>query len=246
MFLNHSIHYELVIFKVDYTSRDMTAIAGQHYRQAGGVIEFADGETSKLIEIDFYQDTIFDGREKAFNLELSNPVGGCTLDNEKCLVTLLFDETVSVVQFLRPSYPFLENCQNAAVPVIRTRSTKGRSTVRYRTRDITAKAGVDYRPTEGELEFCNGETEKSIEIPIIENENFIEEGRTFGLDLFDPSDGTKMELNACEIKIIEDDDPGRFEFARPNYTFKAGPQKLRSKNTNFYFFYFDHCRLNML
>ena len=53
----------------------MTAIAGQHYRQAGGVIEFADGETSKLIEIDFYQDTIFDGREKAFNLELSNPLG---------------------------------------------------------------------------------------------------------------------------------------------------------------------------
>ena len=213
--------------KVNYTSRDMTAIAGQHYRQAGGMIEFADGETSRLIEIDFYQDTIFDGREKAFNLELSNPQGGCTLDTEKCLVTLLFDETVSVVQFLRPSYPFLENCQNAAVPVIRTRSTKGRSTVWYRTRDITAKAGVDYKASEGELEFCNGETEKTIEVPIIENQCYIEEGRTFGLDLFDPSDGTKMELNACEIKIIEDDDPGRFEFARPNYTFKSGTQTAR-------------------
>ena len=100
-------------------------ISGQHYRQAGGTIEFADGETSRLIEIDFYQDSIFDGREKAFNLELSNPSGGCTLDTDKCMVTLLFDETVSVVQFLRPTYPFLENCQNATVPVIRTRSTKG-------------------------------------------------------------------------------------------------------------------------
>jgi hypothetical protein len=36
-----------------------------------------------------------------------------------------------------------------------------------------------------------------------------------------------MELNVCEIKIIEDDDPGRFEFARPNYTFKSGLQKAR-------------------
>ena len=147
---------------------------------------------------------------------------GAQIDNDKCLVRILSDETASVVQFIRPAYPFLENCNYASVPVVRTRSTKGTSTVHYRTRDITAKAGIDYIAAEGVIEFGNDETEKSIEIQIVENQELLEEGRTFNVELFEPSEGTKVGRPSCAIKIIEDDDPGRFELIRSSYMFKGG------------------------
>ena len=209
---------------VDYNCRDMTAENGTHYRQRSGTITLDDGELSKEIEVELIQDSCTDCQDKAFNLELTNPSGGALIDRDSCLVRILFDETSSVVQFVRQAYPFLENCTYASVPVIRTRSTKGISTVQYATRDITAKAGVDYEAIDGIITFANDETEKTIDIKIIENQDLIEEGRTFRLELFEPSDGTKVGRNSCEIKIIEDDDPGRFELVRNNYVFKCGSQ----------------------
>ena len=62
---------------------------------------------------------------QSFNVELSDVTGGAQIDRSECLVRILFDETASVVQFVRADYPFLENCETASVPVIRTRSTNG-------------------------------------------------------------------------------------------------------------------------
>ena len=207
---------------VNYRTRDVTAHSGTHYKECQGQVTFEDGELSKDVEIELLPDSAYECIDKSFNLELSSPTNGAVLDRDKCLVRILFDETASVVQFVRPAYPFLENCSFASVPVIRTRSTKGISLVHYKTRDITAKSGVDYRHTEGILEFGNEETEKTIDIQIIENDQLIEEGRTFNLELFEPSEGTKVGRKDCSIKIIEDDDPGRFELIRSAYVFKCG------------------------
>ena len=55
-------------------------------------------------------------------------------------------------------------------------------TVRYATADGTAVAGVDYEPASGELEFARGETEKRVEVALIDD-NVEDNGETFALRL---------------------------------------------------------------
>ena len=55
-------------------------------------------------------------------------------------------------------------------------------TVRYATADGTAVAGVDYEPAFGELEFARGETEKRVEVALIDD-NVEDNGETFVLRL---------------------------------------------------------------
>ena len=57
-------------------------------------------------------------------------------------------------------------------------------TVRYATADGTAVAGEDYEPVSGELEFAPGETEKDVEVPLIDD-SVEDSGETFGLWLGD-------------------------------------------------------------
>ena len=55
-------------------------------------------------------------------------------------------------------------------------------TVRYATADGTAVVGVDYEPASGELEFARGETEKRVEVTLIDD-NVEDNGETFVLRL---------------------------------------------------------------
>jgi hypothetical protein len=56
-----------------------------------GTVSFADGETSKTIDIQVAGDTIFEGNE-AFNLVLTTPTGGASLGDDAALGTILTDD----------------------------------------------------------------------------------------------------------------------------------------------------------
>ncbi len=62
-----------------------------------------------------------------------------------------------------------EDAGNALVKVVRTAGSDGQITVDYDTEIGTATAGSDYTPVAGTLTFADGETEKTIVIPIIDN-----------------------------------------------------------------------------
>merc|ERR1712048_1141985 len=49
---------------------------------------------------------------------------------------------------------------------------RGKVAIPYNTEDGTAKDGEHYEAQEGELIFCNEETEKTIEIPIMDEESY--------------------------------------------------------------------------
>jgi photosystem II stability/assembly factor-like uncharacterized protein len=86
------------------------------------------------------------------------------------------------VQFSSASYAVLENVGNAIVNVIRVGGSKGTLSINYATADGTATAGSDYTSASGTLVFGDGETSKTILIPIA-NDGITEPDETVRLSL---------------------------------------------------------------
>ena len=66
---------------VDYTTADGTAKAGEDYRTASGRLEFAAGETSKIVAVAVLADAKHEG-EETLTLHLSNAAGARIEDGE--------------------------------------------------------------------------------------------------------------------------------------------------------------------
>lgn len=73
------------------------------------------------------------------------------------------------VQFSASLYAVHENAGTATITVTRNDDLKRAVTVDFATSDDTAKAGQDYRTTEGTLTFNPGEATQSFTIPIIDD-----------------------------------------------------------------------------
>ncbi len=84
-----------------------------------------------------------------------------------------------------------ENAGAFQITVNRTGGADGLVTVDYGTADGTARAGLDYAPTFGTLVFQEGETSKTISIPIL-NDNIIEGPETLGVGLGNPTGGAAL------------------------------------------------------
>ncbi|MBI5759256.1 MAG: right-handed parallel beta-helix repeat-containing protein [Planctomycetales bacterium] len=91
-------------------------------------------------------------------------------------------------------------------------------------RDTPATAGIDYIATHGTLNFADGETTKTITIPLV-NDDWYEGGEAFVLKLSEPTNGGTLGAQS-EVKVrIESDDvklPGTFVFANAAYTVVEG------------------------
>jgi photosystem II stability/assembly factor-like uncharacterized protein len=90
--------------------------------------------------------------------------------------------TAGSVRFGQVNYNVLEDVGNAAIDVIRTGGTKGTISVNYASTNGTAIAGNDYTAVSGTLVFADGETRKTIMVPIA-NDSITETDEDFKLSL---------------------------------------------------------------
>ena len=74
-----------------------------------------------------------------------------------------------VLAFAKPSFVIKETGLKALLPVVRLNGADGHVSVKWRTKDITAIEGKDYKGKEGHLVFDNQETTKNIIIPLFES-----------------------------------------------------------------------------
>lgn len=117
-------------------------------------------------------------------------------------------EAASTIQFKNmPQYSVAEDLGPATVVVERVDDLESVVSVRYSTVDGTAIAGEDYTAVSGSLEFAAGETEHSIDIPII-NDGVFEGAQSFNVDLAEPSAGAVLGSRWQTSVQINDNDTG--------------------------------------
>eukprot|EP00397_Hematodinium_sp_SG-2012_P011321 GEMP01011457.1.p1 GENE.GEMP01011457.1~~GEMP01011457.1.p1 ORF type:complete len:822 (+),score=160.59 GEMP01011457.1:124-2589(+) len=131
------------------------------------------------------------------------------IEQEHCSV-----RTTTVIEFMSSQFTVPENCGTVVVPVHRSGDvSSGTVKVQYETRDGTAKKKSDYVAQAGELIFAPNETEKKIEIAIV-NDHVFELTEEFYVDLrnvvvVDGNCKAVVGDNAVAVvTIIDDDDPG--------------------------------------
>ena len=107
-----------------------------------------------------------------------------------------------------------ENGSNVTLVVTRSPAT-GNSTVDFASRDQTATAGLDYLAVFGTLRFTNGETFKTIVVPILDDTN-AEPHETFEVILSNPVGGVLGRSNVV-VTIIDNDT--LLSFTAANYSF---------------------------
>jgi hypothetical protein len=187
---------------VNYATSDGTAIAGNNYTPTQGVLTFADGETSKTIQVPVIDNGVPQPTETV-NLTLSNPTGGSGLGTQRTSVLRILDNDGFAGAFVFSQPNYVVNGNTATITVTRADGTTGAVSVDYTTSNDTATAESDYTATAGTLTFADGETTKTIAIPIL-NTATTHPSETVNLSLSNPRGGTTLGAqNQAVLTILE-------------------------------------------
>ncbi|MET0026512.1 MAG: Calx-beta domain-containing protein [Candidatus Thiodiazotropha sp.] len=118
----------------------------------------------------------------------------------------------SQLSFSENHYSVDEATERLVVSVRRQGNTSDEVSVAYRSENGTARAGRDYAPVSGRLQFEEGETLRSFEIPII-NDNLDEENETLYL-ILEEIEGPALfgVSNQVEVSLLDDDGAGSVAF----------------------------------
>lgn len=101
-------------------------------------------------------------------------------------ITVYFSvESIGQLEFEQSSYSVDEAAGTLSIDVVRTGGSDGRISVAYNSLNGSAVSGEDYTAVSGMLEFLDGETRKSIVIPILDD-SAIESNETFSILLASP------------------------------------------------------------
>lgn len=171
---------------VQFDTLPGTATAPEDYIGVSERITFADGETMKTVRIPIIADPTPEAQEY-FRLRISDPHGGATLGSQS--------EVEAIVIDVGPAFPtYAIDHQDVEKPAegtrpmqftVRLTATAVPMTIHYQTTDSTARAGLDYQATSGELHFPASDQvqTQNLIVQVLANEE--DEGdRTFYVDIW--------------------------------------------------------------
>ncbi len=166
---------------VGYTTTAGSALSGSDFTATSGTLSFAAEEMEKTIQIAIVDDPTVEFDE-TFQIGLSSP-SGCVLGAFPIQVATITKNDSQEVRFSAVSSSVAESDGNAVITVIRTGAI-GSVSVTYSTIiDGTATSGSDFTATSGTLTFAQGESQKTISVPIL-NDATMEVAETFTLELY--------------------------------------------------------------
>ena len=100
-----------------------------------------------------------------------------------------------------------EDGGSAQITIIREQGSSGQVSVEYRTQSGTATSGLDFTSQIGTLTFADGQTSRTITIPIT-NDNENEGTETFAFTIDNPQGGVTLAApRTAQIAIADDDAP---------------------------------------
>ncbi|XP_067413394.1 sodium/calcium exchanger 2 isoform X4 [Emydura macquarii macquarii] len=188
-------------FYVDYKTEDGSAKAGSDFEYSEGTLIFKPGETQKELKIGIIDDDIFEEDEHFFvrllNLRVGDAEGMFESDSADhptgrlvapliATVTILDDDHAGIFTF-QDKLLRVSECQGTMeVKVVRSSGARGTVILPYRTVEGTARGGgIDYEDACGELEFKDDETVKSLQVKIVDDEEY-EKKDNFFIELGQP------------------------------------------------------------
>lgn len=123
-------------------------------------------------------------------------------------------------QFSASSFTVSETNVTAEFTVTRTGGSEGAVSVDFSTADGSALAEQDYVPTEGTLDFADGETSATFSFEVIDDDIF-ETNETVRLVLSNPVGGATLGSQSNAVMIITDNDTpgeaGLLQFSAASY-----------------------------
>ncbi|XP_078140176.1 sodium/calcium exchanger 2-like isoform X1 [Centroberyx gerrardi] len=250
-------------FYVDYRTEDGSANAGSDYEYSEGTLVFKPGETRKEIKVGIIDDDIFEEDEHFFvrllNLRVGDAEGmfesdevgaapkGRLVEPLVATVTILDDDHAGIFTFGERMVRVSESVGTMEVTVVRNSGARGTVILPYHTEAGTAKGGEDYEDARGELEFTNDQTTQTLQVRIIDDEEY-EKHENFFIVLEEPRwlkrGISGHETEASKTGLAEEEEARRIaEMGKPilgehsrlevvieeSYEFKSTVDKLIKK-----------------
>jgi hypothetical protein len=172
---------------VNYSTANVTAIAGADYTAASGALTFAPGQTSRSVVVSVVGDRT---REPDETLKLNASLAGLSTSGTGTIVN---DDPVPTVSAGAAVVDEGSTGQttDAVFTVSLTNPSAAAVTVDYQVADGTALAADgDYTPVTGTLTFAPGETSKTVAVPVRGDAKH-EPDETFTLALSNASGATQ-------------------------------------------------------
>lgn len=201
---------------VNYATSDGTATAGSDYTAASGTLTFTPGTISQSFTVPIANDTFGEANETV-NVTLSAANGADLTAPTSAVLTISDDDPFPAVQFAQASQSVDEDeaSGKATVNVQLSAGVPTTVTVAYAASNGTATSGSDYAPASGVVIFSPGQTSKSFDLPILDDE-LNETDETIQLALSAPSGATLGALTTAVVTIIDEDLAPVVQFAAPN------------------------------
>lgn len=194
---------------------DGTATAPQDYNNSQIIVNFADGQIKKAVPIPIIDDSLPEGNESV-RLSLSDPTGGAAIGNQNSAnLTIVDDEVPGTLAFAAAEFSVLEvDIPILTVTVSRSGGSFGEVSATINLTDGTATASQDYANTPITVKFADGELEKTVAIPILDDD--LKEGiETVNLTLANPTGGVAIGTQKTATLKIVDNEASSIISSRP-------------------------------
>jgi polyhydroxybutyrate depolymerase len=186
---------------VDFTTVNLTAIAGLDYTGLTNTLSFAPGERLKFADVPMLNNGLKESSE-TFRIVLNNPTGGAGLGTTQTVTVTILDNDPGV-GFESSTNSVWEKLRGSTLNVVRGNDGwLGPFTVAYQTVNGTAQAGIDYQGTSGTLTFGTNEMVKSIPVLLLQNPAFFT-GRYFTLTLSNLTGSLTLGQSSSRVTIVD-------------------------------------------
>lgn len=191
---------------IEYSTGDITAIAGEDYEPTSGTATFAPGETLLNIPVTILNDDLNEANEQ-FSFAIGNGTNAQVGLPRTTQITIEDNDqstTESGIEFVQAVSTVQENIGEVSITVQRTGDLSQAASVQYETFEDEAR-GQDFSAAAGTLNFGPGEAQQTFSITI-QNDTLPEIGEDIGLQLSNPQNAELGPQTIARIRIEDDDE----------------------------------------
>jgi len=205
---------------VNFSTSNLTALAGSDYTSTSGTLTFAPGDTEEAFSIAILDDATYELNE-TFRVTLSSPSNATVGAPSQATVTITDNDSAPTLQFTQAISSVLESTARYTATVRLTGSTAVTATVPYTVVAGTATAGSDYTASNGTLTFPPGASQRTVVITIT-NDLSDEPDETLSIVLGAPTQATLGVNDTNTLTIQDNDGPPSLQFSASQYAFAEG------------------------